>query len=167
MTTKTSPINGSPVETDARLALAVKPGHQMVPAAVGKPGATVTIYIECPTDWCIIDHVAEPVVNAEDINHQGAPVALSLVADQITEVPTKVYLSWWPGSHDVAARPCLAVDVDYEVAVYGRAGALAMLDQVAAFERNARRLVESLPDDMPATAIRSQADEALRRARTS
>ena len=144
---------------------AVKPGHQLVPAAVGKPGATVTIYIECPTDWCIVDHVAEPVANAEDINHQGAPVALSLAADQIIEVPTKVHLSWWPGSHGVAARPCLAVDVDYEVAVYGRTGALAVADQLVAFAADVRRLAMTLPDDAPLSAVRSQADEALRRVR--
>ncbi|MEU5900603.1 DUF6907 domain-containing protein [Streptomyces venezuelae] len=119
-----------------------------MPARVGRPGERVTIYVECPTDWCIVDHVAEPVGAAEDINHQGAPAVLNLAADQAAGVPTAVYLSWWPGSHDVAAQPCLAVDVDRDVAVYGRTGALAIADQIIAFGQDVRRLAETLPEDM-------------------
>ncbi|MEU5772679.1 hypothetical protein ABZ819_05160 [Streptomyces venezuelae] len=144
-----APVPYSVTDAGARALAAprVKPGYRLVPARVGRPGEQVTVHVECPTDWCIADHVAEPVGAAEDINHQGTPAVLNLASDQTVSVPTAVYLSWWPGSHDVAAQPCLAVDVDREVAVYGRTGALAIADQIAAFAADVRRLAETLPGD--------------------
>ncbi|MET9550565.1 hypothetical protein ABZY36_35470 [Streptomyces sp. NPDC006627] len=149
-------LTGAPVRPERSTTIpfpAVEPGYRLVPARVGKPCSSVTVWTECPTDWCIVDHVAEPVGSAEDINHQGAPAALNLAADQTASVPTEVYLSWWPGSKDVASRPCLAVDVDYEVAVYGRTAALALVDQLTAFAEDVRRLAETLPDDSPAATL--------------
>lgn len=137
-------------------------GTRLVPALVGRSTDRGTIvHIECP-DWCTVDHVADRSVFLEDINHQGAPASLRLPADHPARVPVEVYLSWWPASPGEAARPCLSVDIDTEVMVYGRAAALALADQVAAFAENVRELAESLPDESP---VRSQADEALRRVR--
>lgn len=127
----------------------VEPGFRLVPVQVGRPGERVTVYAECPA-WCL-GH--EPVGAVEDINHQGAPAVLNLAADQVVCAPIAVSLSWWPGSDGVAANPCLAVDVDCEVAVYGRTGALAVADQLVAFAENVRRLAETLHDDSPTVTL--------------
>jgi len=51
---------------------AIKPGYHLAPVAIGSPGATRRIaYLECP-DFCVIDHVAEPVTFIEDVSHSGA-----------------------------------------------------------------------------------------------
>ncbi|WPO69944.1 DUF6907 domain-containing protein [Streptomyces sp. KN37] len=141
----------------------LKPGFRLVPAKVGKPDAAQIVWVECP-DFCVEDHVDEHVWNVEDISHSGAPAVLNLASDQSAGLPIEVSLSWWPSSDGVASRPCLAVDIDREVAVYGRTGALAVADQIAAFAENVRRLAETLPDETPAP-VPSQADEALRRVR--
>jgi hypothetical protein len=50
---------------------AVKPGHRLVPAKVGRDSETgVIVYIECP-NWCTEDHVIEPVRNIEDVMHRS------------------------------------------------------------------------------------------------
>lgn len=50
---------------------AVKPGHRLVPAKIGRTNDTSVIaYVECPL-FCIDDHVDEPVRNIEDIVHRG------------------------------------------------------------------------------------------------
>jgi hypothetical protein len=50
---------------------AIKPGHRLVPAKVGRTNDTSVIaYVECPI-FCIEDHVDEPVRNIEDIVHRG------------------------------------------------------------------------------------------------
>lgn len=139
---------------------AIKPGHRLVPVQVGKPNETVTVWAECP-DWCI-GHEGDRFGSAEDINHHGKSASLNVTPGQAITAPVEVYLSWWPGSHDTADRPCLSVDFDTEVAVYGRTAALALADQVTAFAAEVRRLAETLPDD---AAVRNQADEALRRVR--
>lgn len=123
---------------------AVKPGHRLVPALIGRstePGTVV--YIECPS-WCIVDHVAEKTAFLEDINHQGERAAMDFAPSRGDHVPVEVYLSQWPG----AGRndgPTLAVDLDYEVANYGRTAALALADQLVAFAENVRRLAQALP----------------------
>ncbi|WP_225642668.1 DUF6907 domain-containing protein [Streptomyces werraensis] len=159
-----SALKGVPSQpTAASVRPVVKPGYRLVPALVGRstdPGTVV--YVECPV-WCTVDHVADRSVFLEDINHQGAPEVLALPSDHPARVPVEAYLSWWPASHDdTAGEPCLSVDIDSEVMVYGRTAALAVADQLAAFAENVRRLAESLPADKPS---RSQADEALRRVR--
>jgi hypothetical protein len=51
---------------------AIRPGHQLVPAKVGRPGETPVIaYVEC-ANWCVVDHVAEPVGSLQDISHVSA-----------------------------------------------------------------------------------------------
>lgn len=50
---------------------AIKPGHRLVPAKIGRTNETSVIaYVECPL-FCIDDHVDEPVRNIEDIVHRG------------------------------------------------------------------------------------------------
>jgi hypothetical protein len=50
---------------------AIKPGHRLVPAKVGRTNDTSVIaYVECPI-FCVEDHVDEPVRNIEDIVHRG------------------------------------------------------------------------------------------------
>lgn len=139
-----------------------RPGYRLVPVQVGKPGHRVTVWAECP-DWCVGHDV--PFGSAEDINHQGESAGLNITEDQAVTAPVEVYLSWWPGSDDVAANPCLAVDFDSEVAVYSRTAGLALSDQIIAFGMHVRQLAATLPDGFPATIARSQADEALRQVR--
>jgi hypothetical protein len=79
-------------------------------------------------------------------------------------VPFEVYLTRWPGSQR-DARTNLAVDLDSDVALYDRTGALALADQMVAFAEDVRRLAEALPDEAPAATVLGQADEALRRVR--
>ncbi|MGQ4343689.1 DUF6907 domain-containing protein [Streptomyces sp. SAS_275] len=135
-------------------------GYRLVPALIGRstePG--VLVHVPCPA-WCVTDHM-ERVGSVEDVNHQGAHRALNLTPDVFDRVQVEVYLSEWPASFSDSA-PALSVDVDYEVATYGRTAALALADQLVAFAADVRRLAQTLPDDAPA---RSQADEALRRVR--
>jgi hypothetical protein len=137
-----------------------KQGYRLVPALIGRstePG--VLVHVPCP-DWCVTDHMVR-TGSVEDVNHQGAHRALSLTPGVVDRVPVEVYLSEWPASYSDSA-PALSVDVDYEVATYGRTAALALADQLVAFAADVRRLATTLPDDSP---IRSQADEALRRVR--
>lgn len=55
---------------------AVKPGHRLAPAKVGRTNDTSVIaYVEC-ANWCIEDHVDEPVRNIEDIVHRGDTASL-------------------------------------------------------------------------------------------
>lgn len=64
MSTTVPPTNVTPFP-------AVKPGHHLVPAKIGRTNETSVIaYVECPT-FCIDDHVDEPVRNIEDIVHRG------------------------------------------------------------------------------------------------
>lgn len=129
---------------------AAEPGLRLVPVQVGKPGETVTVWTECPV-WCV-GHEGDRFGCAEDINHQGESAGLNVTPGQALTEPVEVYLSWWPASDDVAGMPCLAVDFDAEVAVYGRTGALALADQFAAFATHVRQLAETLPDDAPGGA---------------
>lgn len=50
----------------------VSPGHRLVPAAIGRRlDPPQIVYIECPTTWCIVDHVDEKQVAVEDIVHSS------------------------------------------------------------------------------------------------
>lgn len=137
-----------------------KPGYRFVPALIGRSTEEgVITLVSCPS-WCVIDHVASRSVFLEDLNHEGEHRAMSFAPSRGPRVPVEVYLSQWPGSHE--KQPQLAVDLDYEVETYDRTAALALADQLVAFAADVRRLAQTLPDDLP---VRSQADEALRRAR--
>jgi hypothetical protein len=64
MSSTLPPVNVYPFPT-------IKPGHRLVPAKVGRTNDTSMIaYVEC-ANWCIEDHVDEPVRNIEDIVHRG------------------------------------------------------------------------------------------------
>jgi hypothetical protein len=136
-----------------------RPGYRFVPALIGRstdPG--VIAHVECPS-WCTVDHVASRSGFLEDLNHEGDRRAMSFTPSNGARVPVEVYLSQWPGTHEPQTQ--LAVDLDYEVENYDRTAALALADQLVAFAADVRRLAQTLPD----TAVRSQADEALRRVR--
>lgn len=139
---------------------AVEPGHRLVPAVIGRSDNPQTVWVSCPA-WCVTDH-SQRVNFAEDINHSGPAVALTLTNQHPARIPLEVSLSWWPSLGEGNEQPKLAVDLDTEVEVYGRTAALAMADQLVAFAADVRRLAQSLPDDAPQ---RSQADQALRRVR--
>jgi hypothetical protein len=142
---------------------AVKPGYRLVPARIGRSTEEgVIVHIPCPS-WCIVDHVAEQNVFLEDVNHQGERVAMNFAPSRGDRTPVEVYVSEWPASREEDG-PALAVDLDYDVATYGRTAALSLADQLVAFAADVRRLAQTLPDDAPAP-IRSHADEALRRVR--
>lgn len=49
---------------------AIKPGHRLVPARVGRNERTQIVYVECPL-WCTEDHVANWQYDVEDIVHYG------------------------------------------------------------------------------------------------
>lgn len=139
-----------------------KPGYRFVPALIGRPmDAGIVTWVECPR-WCTVDHMASRSVFLEDVNHQGEPAALNLPSDHPSRVPVEVYLSWWPAAQGAAEKPCLSVDIDSEVMVYGRAASFALADQLVAFAADVRRLAQTLPDDSP---VRNQDDEALRQVR--
>ncbi|MFI7681424.1 DUF6907 domain-containing protein [Streptomyces griseoaurantiacus] len=140
----------------------VRPGYRLVPARVGRSDSEGTIvYVECP-NWCVTDHVAYQAVFLEDVSHQGERHSVAFTPSQGERVPVEVYLSEWPALAEEEGRTYLAVDVDCEVASYGRTAALAMADQLVAFAADVRRLANTLPDDRP---VLSQADEAPRRVR--
>lgn len=55
---------------------AVKPGHRLVPAKIGRTNATsVIVFVECP-NWCGEDHVVESQVAVEDIVHVSTASAV-------------------------------------------------------------------------------------------
>ncbi|MEV8548227.1 hypothetical protein AB0L04_00025 [Streptomyces glaucescens] len=136
---------GIPSQPTARPA--VKPGYRLVPVAVGREGNVQTAYLPCPS-WCVTDH-SERVSFIEDVNHEGERCTMSLSPSRGEGVPVEVYLSQWPAARDEHGQPCLAVDLDYEVATYGRTAALAMADQLVAFAADVRRLAQTLPEDRP------------------
>lgn len=136
-----------------------RPGYRFVPALIGRstdPG--VIAYVECPS-WCTVDHIAQHSSYLEDVNHEGERRAMCFTPSKGPRVPVEVFLTQWPGTHEPQTQ--LAVDLDYEVETYDRTAALALADQLVAFAADVRRLAQTLPDD----AVRSQADEALRRVR--
>jgi len=139
---------------------AAEPGYRLVPALVGRAGAAQIVHVQCPTSWCVVDHAAERVAGVEDVNHRGERRGMSFAPSGGDRVPVEVYLSQWPGSDEDDSRPHLAVDLDCEVATYGRTAALAMADQLVAFAEDVRRLAMTLPGDSD-----PDMDEALRRAR--
>jgi hypothetical protein len=49
---------------------AIKPGHRLMPARIGRMGRMQTVYVECPV-WCTQDHVANWNYDVEDITHYG------------------------------------------------------------------------------------------------
>lgn len=137
------------------------PGVRLVPATIGREGATQTAWVPCP-HWCVLDHEAERTTWLEDINHEGERRAMKFApSNGAAAVPIEVFVSHWPGSEK---QPMLAVDLDYEIETYGRTAALALADQLVAFAADVRRMAQTLPDDAPAP-VRNQADEALRRVR--
>lgn len=164
MTTIDRPIPYTVTEAGAHAVdlPAIKAGFRLVPVQVGKPGEAVTVWAECP-DWCV-GHDGDRFGCAEDINHQGESAALTLTPSIGERVPFEVYLTQWPSSQR-DARTNLAVDLDSDVALYDRTGALALADQMVAFAEDVRRKAMMLPDDAPATVVHDQADEALRRVR--
>jgi hypothetical protein len=151
-------LSGIPSQPTARPA--VKPGYRLVPVPVGRGADVRTAWLPCPT-WCVTDH-SERVASVEDVSHNGQPASLAITTRHPARIPLEVSLSWWPGLGEGNEEPKLAVDLDTDIEVYDRTAALAMADQLVAFAAEVRRLAETLPDDQP---VRSQADEALRRAR--
>lgn len=126
---------------------AITPGCRLVPATIGREGATQTAWIPCP-HWCVLDHEAERVTWLEDINHEGERRAMKFApSNGAAAVPIEVFVSHWPGSEE---QPMLAVDLDREVETYGRTAALALADQLVAFAVDVRRMAQTLPDDAPA-----------------
>lgn len=85
----------------------LKPGMSLVPAKIGRLNATSTIiYIECPTTWCTVDHVAEPVVSVEDIAHEGDDfgTVVPSVIDGYSEIQMYARIYSDPASEDPRMR---------------------------------------------------------------
>lgn len=68
---------------------AIKPGHRLVPATIGRSGHTQVVYIECPTAWCTQDHVADRQVAIEDVDHYSSIVGWSV--DSMLDPGTAVH----------------------------------------------------------------------------
>ncbi|MFD0417299.1 DUF6907 domain-containing protein [Streptomyces sp. NPDC127108] len=51
------------------------PGHELVPAMIGAtPDTSAIVYIDCPTSFCTLDHIDEPVRHVEDLLHSSDSV---------------------------------------------------------------------------------------------
>jgi hypothetical protein len=83
----------------------VSPGHHLAPAAIGRSYETPKlIWIECP-DWCVEDHVGEPVGNVEDVMHRGDHSELTVESLAFAPIPHQLYA--YLAADPVAADPRL------------------------------------------------------------
>jgi hypothetical protein len=149
---------------------APKPGHRFVPAALGKPGEQVIVYIECPA-WCSQDHVANWSHYAEDIDHWGQTDAawdtgcLTRPGDQMLALFARVH------SDPVAADPRLRaahVLMDDESTQVFLTPEMAdrMADDLIAFAAQMRHLATRARQANQTTGDSDpDMDEALRRVR--
>lgn len=70
---------------------ALKPGHRLVPAKVGRTNDTsVIVFVECP-NYCTEDHLGEPVGNVEDVMHRGDQSELTIESLAFAPIPHQLY----------------------------------------------------------------------------
>ncbi|TGB09792.1 hypothetical protein [Streptomyces sp. MZ04] len=124
---------------------ALKQGMSLVPALIDGH----LVHIECPTAWCVLDHIAENEKHPADVHHYGERRTLTLPVPMLA--PITVFLAQWPNAIDEdAGLPYLAVDTDNDVNSYQRTAALALADQLVAFSADVRGLARTLPDEVQA-----------------
>ncbi|MFF0166773.1 DUF6907 domain-containing protein [Streptomyces prasinus] len=88
---------------------------RLVPASIGRPGNVQTVWIQCPTDWCHVDHAEVREVAVEDITHYGPGGGIQVpdMSDDSTAV-----LEWYvnltadPASQDPRMRAAHLVVAD-------------------------------------------------------
>jgi hypothetical protein len=127
---------------------AIKPGHRLVPAKVGRTNDTSVIaYVECPL-FCIEDHVDEPVRNIEDIVHRGDTASLL--------VPTFGYGAYPIQMHASVENDPVAADPQY------RAAYISVQDAGGSGSHLTPEMAERLADEAVkfASQLRSQARTA-------
>lgn len=93
---------------------AIKPGHRLVPAKVGRSeDSSVVVYIECP-NWCVEDHVVESVRDAEDVMHRGGNASLYVPTFGYGAYPVQMHASVEcdPASNDPQFRAAHVTVVD-------------------------------------------------------
>ena len=85
-----------------------KPGHRYVPAKVGHTNDTsVIVLIEDPL-WCTEDHVAEPVVDVEDVMHRGEAASVTVTTGvSFGDSPVTHRMFAYLESDPVATNPML------------------------------------------------------------
>lgn len=148
---------------------AMKPGHRLVPARIGRKGRMQIVYVECPV-WCTEDHVANFQYDVEDITHYGD---IDGVAVPTMLNPDEAHFTWSTrvASDPAAAEPSLRaahVLVDDGSPIEARLTPemaddlanelIAFAAQIRAAARTAR-LANHVGDSDPSM------DEALRRVR--
>lgn len=67
------------IAPEASVTLPVSPAPRLVPATIGRPGRTQTVWIECPTAWCTVNHVENREVAVEDVTHYGPGGSLQVL----------------------------------------------------------------------------------------
>lgn len=142
---KTSVSVASP-DPDAPVPYSLTPVAEALPRMVAAFVRGVPVAIDCPQQWCTVDHAAENPRHLEDVRHEGARVPMAMpLYNGGTETVMVARLVQWPFATDEdRGRVCLAVDPDgsgEDAALY-REAALAFADQLAAHAADIRRLAQ-------------------------
>jgi hypothetical protein len=85
---------------------ALKPGHHLAPAAIGRPDTPAQIvYVECP-DYCVEDHVAVRQIAVEDIVHSSDTAHMGVKSFMSGRLALELYatIKQDPSSHDPRLR---------------------------------------------------------------
>ncbi|MEU0786296.1 hypothetical protein ABZ341_32545 [Streptomyces sp. NPDC006173] len=124
----------------------ITPGHRLVPAKVGRRNDTSTnVYIECPT-WCVIDHVNEPEVHVEDVDHStlSSDVTLHSFDRPGLAHVLMAMLKTDPASPDFRLRQAhVLVDDEREVAFLTPETAEQFADELIGFASEVRHLARA------------------------
>ena len=144
----------------------IKPGFRLVPTLIGRPDNAATVWIECPTSWCHIDHANDRQVAVEDVWHSGDFVDLELPHRDGKELLAYFRLGLDPSSKDPAKRRTFVYCEDGD-SVNGRYMDAQHIRDFCDRTEAAIRQLRQLADAAEATAGDSDPDmgEALRRVR--
>jgi hypothetical protein len=157
---------------------AIKPGHELVPAAIGRRGEHGQIvFIECPTAWCVVDHVAERQVALEDIVHSSydaqnggteAEVVVESFMSSVAAFAMYASIQSDVGSHDPRLRGAHVVldDGSQEDAFLTADMTEKLADDLIGFASQLRHIARTVRLANQATGDSDpDMDEALRRVR--
>lgn len=131
---------------DTPIPPSLTPAAEALPRMVTAFVRGVPVAIECPREWCMVDHGTENPRHLEDVRHEGARVQMAMpLYNGGTETVMVGRLVQWPFATDEDGdRVYLAIDPDGsgEVSSLYREAALAFADQLAAHAADIRRLAD-------------------------
>ncbi|MGW4975444.1 DUF6907 domain-containing protein [Streptomyces mirabilis] len=150
-----------------------RPGYRLVPARFGKPGQQSDVWVECPT-FCSDNHVKDWNQHPVDLDHWG-PLDAGWDTDSIHQPGDRLLaldarLHSDPGATDPRLSAAHVLMDDESVQVYLTPEmAEKTADELIAFAAQIRHLARQAREfnEQASRPRRSQADEALRRARAS